>query len=266
MSNELLDKPIEYEVNGEQVKLSGNMVKQFLVSGQGNVSDQEVVMFLQLCRYQHLNPFLNEAYLVKFGSNPAQIIVSKEAFMKRAENNKHYRGFKAGVIVVRGEDIKYLPGAIKLPKDVLIGGWAEVKRDDRDESVRTEISMSEFGKSQATWKSMPMNMIRKTAIVNCLREAFPETLGAMYTEDDKPPVDQQPKPVASADETPASETTSDLLKGFKKAQESKTKTVLDPDDKDAKELKESEVKENDSIPEKPEESSTEAEQEELLHE
>lgn len=266
MANELLEKPIEYEVNGEQVKLSGNMVKQFLVSGQGNVSDQEVVMFLQLCRYQHLNPFLNEAYLVKFGSNPAQIIVSKDAFMKRAENNKHYRGFKAGVVVARDEDIKYLPGAIKLPKDVLIGGWAEVKRDDRDEPVRTEISMNEFSKSQATWKSMPMNMIRKTAIVNCLREAFPETLGAMYTEDDKPPVNQQPKPVA-VDETPASETTSDLLKGFKKAQESKTKTAVEPDNKAIKELKESEVKENDDVPEKQEkEASTEAEQEELLHE
>lgn len=33
---------------------------------------------------------------------------------------------------------------------------------------------------------MPMNMIRKSAIVNGLREAFPESLGSMYTEEDKP--------------------------------------------------------------------------------
>lgn len=258
MANELLEKPIEYEVNGEQVKLSGNMVKQFLVSGQGNVSEQEVVMFLQLCRYQHLNPFLNEAYLVKFGSNPAQIIVSKEAFMKRAENNKHYRGFKAGVIVARGEDIKYLPGAIKLPKDVLIGGWAEVKRNDRDEPVRTEISMSEFSKSQATWKSMPMNMIRKTAIVNCLREAFPETLGALYTEDDKPPVTSRQTKTVDAEETPASETTTDLLKGFNEAQKKADKETEQPKTKDP------EVKPDDD---NAEESSQEpsVEQGELLH-
>ena len=31
---------------------------------------------------------------------------------------------------------------------------------------------------------MPLNMIRKSAIVNAQREAFPETLGALYTEDD----------------------------------------------------------------------------------
>ena len=31
---------------------------------------------------------------------------------------------------------------------------------------------------------MPATMIRKTALVNALREAFPEDLGNMYTEDD----------------------------------------------------------------------------------
>ncbi|MFA9494242.1 recombinase RecT, partial [Streptococcus sp. E17BB] len=36
----------------------------------------------------------------------------------------------------------------------------------------------------STWNSMPATMIRKTALVNALREAFPEDLGNMYTEDD----------------------------------------------------------------------------------
>ncbi|WP_424856492.1 recombinase RecT [Streptococcus suis] len=31
---------------------------------------------------------------------------------------------------------------------------------------------------------MPATMIRKTALANALREAFPEDLGNMYTEDD----------------------------------------------------------------------------------
>lgn len=179
---------INYEVNGENVKLSPALVKQYLVNGNGNVSDQEVVMFMQLCRYQKLNPFLNEAYLVKFGNQPASIITSKEAFMKRAENNKHYKGFKAGIVVARGDEMKHIDGAIKMPKDVLIGAWAEVYRDDRDEPIHVEISLDEFSKGQATWKQMPMNMIRKTALVNALREAFPESLGAMYTEDDKQPM------------------------------------------------------------------------------
>lgn len=182
--NALTDKPMVFEVNGETVKLSGNMVKQYLVRGNGNVSDQELVMFMNLCKFQKLNPFLNEAYLIKFGSQPAQIITSKEAFMKRAESNPNYEGFEAGIIVDRNGEMVEIEGAVKLPNDKLIGGWAKVYRSDRKQPITAKISLEEFSKGQATWKQMPLNMIRKSAIVNAQREAFPDALGALYTEDD----------------------------------------------------------------------------------
>lgn len=184
MTNALMTNPVEFEVNGEEVKLTGNTVKNYLVRGNGEVSDQELVMYINLCKYQKLNPFLNEAYLVKFGSQPAQIIVSKEAFMKRAENHPKYEGFEAGIIVDRDGELVEVEGAVKLSKDKLIGGWAKIYRSDRKHPVTTRISLEEFSKGQATWKQMPLNMIRKSAIVNAQREAFPETLGALYTEDD----------------------------------------------------------------------------------
>lgn len=176
---------VTFQANGEDVKLAPSTVRNYLVSGDGKVTDQEVVMFINLCKYQHLNPFLNEAYIVKFGSRPAQLITSKEAFMKRAEANEHFRGSKAGVIVVRNNEIIYSQGAFALPSDTIVGGWAEVKRDDREEPIHIEISFDEFNKKQATWKDMPANMIHKTALVNALREAFPDSLGSLYTEDDK---------------------------------------------------------------------------------
>ena len=179
------EKAVTFQANGEEVKLSLSTVRNYLVSGNGNVTDQEVVMFINLCRYQHLNPFLNEAYIVKFGDRPAQLITSKEAFMKRAEANPHFKGSKAGVIVVRDNQVIHSQGAFALPTDQIVGGWAEVKRDDREEPIYVEISFQEFSKGQATWKDMPANMIRKTALVNALREAFPDTLGSLYTEDDK---------------------------------------------------------------------------------
>lgn len=182
--NTLMTKAVEFEVNGEPVKLSGNTVREYLVRGNGAVSEQEVVMFINLCKFQKLNPFLNEAYLIKFGSQPSQIIVSKEAFMKRAESNPNYKGFVAGIIVERNGDLVEIEGAVKLEKDKLIGGWCKVYRKDREMPIVSKISLDEFGKGQATWKQMPLNMIRKSAIVNALREAFPENLGAMYTEDD----------------------------------------------------------------------------------
>lgn len=196
------EKAVTFQANGEEVKLSLSTVRNYLVSGNGKVTDQEVVMFINLCRYQHLNPFLNEAYIVKFGDRPAQLITSKEAFMKRAEANPHFMGSKAGVIVVRDNQIIHSPGAFALPTDQIVGGWAEVKRDDREEPIHVEISFKEFSKGQATWKDMPANMIRKTALVNALREAFPDTLGLLYTEDDKSETNtvnapQEPKKVTA---------------------------------------------------------------------
>ncbi|UAK17587.1 phage recombination protein Bet [Sporolactobacillus terrae] len=174
----------EFEANGEKVKLDSATVVQYLVRGNEQVTKQEVVMFINLCKYQKLNPFLNEAYLVKFKGAPAQIITSKEAFMKRAEANEHYAGLEAGIMVDRGGEIVNLEGAVKLSTDKLIGGWAKVFRNDRKVPVKVQISFDEFSKGQATWKQMPLNMIRKTAIVNAMREAFPGNLGSMYTEEE----------------------------------------------------------------------------------
>lgn len=195
--NNLPDKKISFEVGNQTVQLSPSMVRNYLTKGNGQVTDQEVVMFINLCKFQRLNPFLNEAYLIKYGkSSPASIVTSKEAFMKRADSNPHYKGLKAGCVVARQKQLVKTDGAILLPGDQLLGGWATVKRDDR-EDTHVEVSMQEFGKNQSTWKSMPANMIRKTAIVNALREAFPETLEALYTEDDK----VEPQPSAPHDIT-----------------------------------------------------------------
>src|SRR5699024_3015705 len=131
-NNQLQNVKMSYEVNGEAVNLTMNTVKQYLVRGQADkVTDQEVVMFMNLCKYQKLNPFLNEAYLVKFG-NDAQIITGKEAFMKRAEQNDKYEGFKAGIIVLTKDgQIQKREGTFSLEDERLVGGWAEVHRNDR---------------------------------------------------------------------------------------------------------------------------------------
>ena len=144
MANELLDKPVEFEVNGNDVKLTGNTVAKYLTRGNGNVSEQEVVMFINLCKFQKLNPFLNEAYLIKFGNQPAQIIVSKEAFMKRAESHPQYDGMEAGIIVERGDEMIEIEGAVKLKDDVLIGGWSKIYRKDRTRPVIVKVDLEEL--------------------------------------------------------------------------------------------------------------------------
>lgn len=194
MSNEILNKPVVYEVNGQEVKLTGGMVKNYLTRGNDTVSEQEIVMFINLCKYQKLNPFLNEAYLVKFKGSPAQLITSKEAYMKRAFEHPQFDGIKAGIIVQRGEETLELEGSFSLPGDQLLGGWAEVYVKDKKHPYVTKINLEEFNKGQATWRNMPKTMIRKTALVQALREAFPDNLGAMYTDDEQAVI-QEASPV-----------------------------------------------------------------------
>ena len=161
--------------------LTADTVKNYLVSGNGNVTDQEVLMFIELCKAQHLNPFIREAYLIKFGNSPANIVVGKDVFLKRAHRNPDYEGMRAGIVIAtKNGEIKEREGSLKAPGEELIGGWCEVYVKDKKHPIKSIVSLEEYSKSQATWKQMPMVMIRKCAIVTALREAFPEDLAGMY--------------------------------------------------------------------------------------
>lgn len=180
-----------YIANGEKIKLSPSMVKKYLVSGDASaVTDQEVMMFLTLCRYQHLNPFLREAYLVKYGSAPATIVTGKDTFTKRANKNPNYLGKQAGIIVLtqQGEVINR-EGTFSLPNEEIVGGWAKIFIKDREPEYNT-VSFSEYagrkkdGSLNNQWATKPATMIRKVAVVQALRECFPEDFSGMYSPEE----------------------------------------------------------------------------------
>lgn len=185
-NEEVKDRAVTvYQVAGQDVKLSYQIVRNFLTKGEGAVTDQDLTQFISICKYNQLNPFLNEAYLVKFGSKPAQMIVSKEALMKRAEACDTYEGIQAGIIVLRGDQAVELEGCFYLPGDKLVGGWAKVYRSDKKFPFVAKVRFEEYNKGQSTWNEKPTTMIRKVAEVQALREAFPTQLGAMYTAEEQ---------------------------------------------------------------------------------
>ncbi len=187
------DKPIEYKSGDEIVKLSPSIIRNYLVSGNGNnVTDQEVAMFLNLCRFQHLNPFLREAYLVKYGNQPATIVIGKEAFMKRAMRNQKYAGQQAGIVIFHEEsgELEYRMGSLLMEGERLVGGWGKVYVKGYDVPIEIAVSFEEYvgrtkeGEINGQWSKKPATMIRKVALVQALREAFPEDLGNLYTAEE----------------------------------------------------------------------------------
>ena len=149
-------------------------------------------MFLNLCRFQHLNPFLREAYLIKFGNQPATIVTGKEAITKRAMRNPKYAGQQAGIVIFHEEsgELEHRPGALLMKGEQLIGGWAKVYVKGYDVPIEAVVSFDEYvgvtkdGAINSQWSKKPATMIRKVALVQALREAFPEDLGGMYASEE----------------------------------------------------------------------------------
>ena len=185
-------KVVEYQVNGASVRLTPNMVKAYLTNGDGRVTDQEVAMFINLCKYQELNPLVKDAYLIKYGNQPATIVTSKDAIMKRAMRNPRYVGHQAGVIVLnpRTGELEYRTGALVLKEEELVGGWAKTFVEGYNVPIETTVGFEEYagrkknGELNSMWAKMAGVMIRKVALVASLREAFPEQLQGMYASEE----------------------------------------------------------------------------------
>lgn len=180
MSNALM---ASYKVNGQAVELTGETVRNYLVNGSGKPTDQEVVMFIKLCQSQGLNPFLREAYLIKYSDkSPATTVVGKDAFTRRASEMKECKGWKAGVCCMNQKTGAYVEreGTVVLPNEKLVGGWCEVKMTRWEEPFKQTAMLDEYHQHNAMWNSKPATMIRKVAIVQALREAFPAQFQGMY--------------------------------------------------------------------------------------
>jgi phage recombination protein Bet len=193
----------EYETDKGMVSLDANTVRNYLVPADSRVTDQEVVMFLELCKYQKLNPFTREAYLVKYGNYAASIVTGKEVFTQRAQQDQRFAGIEAGItILTKDNQLIRRDGSLLLPqeKDRLVGGWAKVYIKGYAVPMFDEVSLVEYigKKSDGTptkmWAEKPATMIRKVALVHALREAFPDKFKGLYSQEEINTIDTSTLP------------------------------------------------------------------------
>lgn len=180
---------VVYEANGEKVTLTPSIVQNYIVGDSGTITMQEFKFFTELCKVRKLNPFLKEAYCIKFGNNPAQIVVGKDAVLKRAILHPEYDGMESGVIIQNEEsgEIIERPGTFYLRgKENIVGGWAKVYRKNWKYPTYCSVSFDETaqrkkdGSLNSNWSSKGATMVEKVAKVRALRETFIEELSGMY--------------------------------------------------------------------------------------
>ena len=183
---------VTYKVGEEEIRLTPAIVTNYLTGG-AQITNPEFKMFAALCKSRGLNPFLKEAYIIKFGNLPAQIVVGKDAILKRAILNPDFDGREQGIIVidVNGETVER-NGTFFGQDETLVGGWAKAYRKNWKFPVYVTVSFAESaqkkkdGSLNKQWATKGATMIEKVALVRALREAFVEDAGGMYDADELP--------------------------------------------------------------------------------
>ena len=150
---------VSYDVLGTHVELDLDFVKKYLVRGRAElVSNQELVFFMNTCRQQKLNPLVQgEVYLIKYSKDdPAQMVVGKDAYLRRAFDHPDYLFKNDGITVQRGNEIIQKEGCCLYPGETLVGGWCRVTfmRNGKERTAFKEVAFAEYNKGKANWNSI----------------------------------------------------------------------------------------------------------------
>jgi phage recombination protein Bet len=184
---------VEYRAkDGTQIKLSPQIIRKYLVSGRSDfVTDQELFIYMGLCKSRGLNPFIKDCYITKFSPNdPAAIITSIDYYRKRARAQKDCKGWTYGIIILgeKGQPV-YRNGCLLLDDEKLIGGWAEATPEGWTVPMRKEVNLKRYIKKTkegvVTRFWSPDNQpeqIAKVAESQMLRAAWPDEFQGLYVD------------------------------------------------------------------------------------
>lgn len=217
---------------GELITLDKKTVQDYLANGQ-EITNSEFTMFFQLCKVHKVNPFLREAYIIKYGNTPATIVMDYKVLQQCAEENPNFKGMKTGILAVdKDGNEKEREGSYLLPNEKLVAGWCEVKRADRVYPTKVYAMYDEFkqlnkktGEINSNWSGKPCFMITKVAKAQALREAFPNMFGSnLYIQEE---ADMMEKPNEDYIKATTEEVKSDVIKSNAK---NKLNSNFDDDD------------------------------------
>ena len=170
--------------NTMPTEVTTDLVRKYLCP---QATDQELFLFVEMCKKRNLNPWIKEAYIIKYGTQDASIIVAYDVFIKRANKQADYKGYKAGLILDVAGKIERREGAFYLPNEKIVGGWCIVYREGKSD-YKVEVSYDEYaarkkdGTINKQWSTKPGTMMIKVPIAQAHRIAYPEELGQMYSE------------------------------------------------------------------------------------
>ena len=134
-----------------------------------DLSQPEFLLFLEHCKATGLNPFKKEVWGIKAGGR-LQVMTGINGFLAIANAHPQYDGMEVEV----DNDEK--------PTKATCRVW----RKDRKFPAVGVAMLREYAKDTPIWKQMPRVMLTKVAKSIAIREAFPQELNGIYTEEEMP--------------------------------------------------------------------------------
>jgi recombination protein RecT len=149
-----------------------------------NATNEELALFIQICKHNGLDPFKNHIYFIKYG-NQMSIQVSVEGIQYLAQQREDYRGvnnqlvhenddFEVG-IDPETQELKIEKHTIKIPRGKVAAAYAIAKREGYpDKVVLIEVDEVEHleKKQGSQWKTYFNDMFKKHALKRALKLQF----------------------------------------------------------------------------------------------
>lgn len=154
----------------------------YLKASNTHLTELELQQFIMMCYQSKLNPFKREAYAIKYGNKPFQVVTGYQVYIERAEKTGLLDWWEVEIIE---EPIIYSEtGKIQNPNRKPYRAIFHGKRKDSSKDIKFSYKFQEWylGENQGLWGKKPEFMLEKVAISNSFRRWFSTELsGLPYT-------------------------------------------------------------------------------------
>ncbi len=153
-------------------QVTADEIRKFIVGNKTfeKVSTNQIDMAIETAKAYNLNPFKREVHFTAYNGE-LKIIVGYEVYLKRAEATHKLNGWKV--------EIEGLATDMKAVVTIF--------RKDWEYPFVHEAYKVEVAQNTPIWTKMPRFMLKKVAIGQAFRLAFPEELGGLpYLEEELP--------------------------------------------------------------------------------
>jgi len=170
-----LAKPVEQKIQVNPNQVTEKIIDDYIFGNSTKLTNEHKLLFKKTAVNFQLNPFKREIYAIPYtdykGEVQMSIITGYEVYLKRAERSGKLSGWKVWTKKEGNETIACI----------------EIYRKDFKEPIYHEVLFSEYNQNNKIWKSKPVTMIKKVAMAQGFRLAFPDDLGGIpYTADELP--------------------------------------------------------------------------------